>query len=164
MKKISLIIQSLSIISVAAFAGAMLMLYTALLSFWKQIPPADFLNWFSIYSSGIETTTGALGILSLILPLISIFLVRKISTSRNYWLLAYALVIGIMIITFSFFLEANSSFVSKSIDINAVGKTLKMWGSLHSIRISMGFLSAIFALVGLTKYISNSTSPILKEE
>lgn len=163
MKKVRLVIQILSIISIASFAGAMLMLYTSLVSFWEQIPPDDFLNWFSSYSSGITVTTGLLVKLSILFPLISIFITWKIPLSRNYWLIAYVFIIGIMVITFSFFIETNTAFVSKTIELAHVKASIKMWGDLHFIRTIMGFASSFFAVLGLVTYLSSTYSSLSKE-
>ncbi len=156
MKKIKFLIQILSVISIAGFAGSMLMLYTSLVSFWKQIPPDQFLDWFSNYSSGITTTTGLFVKLSMLLPLISIVMAWKVSASRNYWLISYAFIIGIMVVTFAFFIGANESFVSKTIELGDVKETLNTWGNLHALRIGLGFLSAFFAALGLAKYLSST--------
>lgn len=164
MKRLILSIQILSIISIGAFAGAMTMLYTALVSFWKQVPAGDFLHWFSNYSSGIETSTGPLVMLSLILPLISIFLVRKIPKSRMYWLISFLLCIGIMAITMSFFVGANTSFANGSIELDQVKETLNTWGKLHIVRISLAFISSIFAGIGLVNYMSETGNDKLKNE
>lgn len=158
MKKLRLAIQIISIICLASFAGGMVMLYTALVSFWKQIPPADFLDWFSNYSSGIEDATGPFVKLSMLLPLISIILVWKVPRSRLYWLLSYAFVIGIMVVTFAFFIEANSSFASKTIELSLVAEKVNTWGNLHLLRIGMGFISAILGGIGLVKYIGSMNS------
>lgn len=153
MKTLRLTFQILGLISVASFAGAMLMLYTALVPFWKQVPPAEFIEWFSNFSSGIQLTTGLLGFASIIFPIASVFLVWKVHKSRLYWILSSVLVIGIMIITFAFFLDANSSFANKTIELNEVANTLNTWGNLHFIRIILGFGSALFAAFGFTNFI-----------
>ncbi len=159
MKKLCLLVQVSSIISIAAFAGSMLMLNTSLVSFWKQIPPNEFLNWFSNYSTGIEMTTGPMLKLTMLLPLISIILVWKIPKSRYYWLTSYMLIIGIMVITVAFFIDANTSFVAKTVELENVKVIVTTWGTLHSIRTNLGFLSALFALIGLYNCVlSTSTS------
>ncbi len=157
MKKITVLIQVVSIISIGAFTGAMIMLYTAILSFWKQASPEDFLNWYANYASGIMDSTGPLVMLSLILPLICIFLVRKIPQSRTYWLISFLLSIVIMVITLSYFVDVNTSFGNKSIELNHVKETLETWGKLHIVRISIAFVSAVFAGIGMVKYLSNSS-------
>ncbi len=158
MKKIKLLVQILSVISIAGFAGSMLMLYTSLVPFWKQLPSEDFLNWFSNYSSGITATTGLFVKLSMLIPLTSIFLTWKTHVSRNYWAISYAFILGIMVITFSFFIEANESFVSKTIELKDVKEAINTWANLHAIRIVFSFLSAFFAALGMIKYISSTTS------
>ncbi len=156
MKKIVLLIQVLCIISLGAFTGAMTMLYTAVLSFWKKAPPEDFLNWYSDYSSGITTTTGPLVVLSIILPLICIFLVVKIPKSRVYWIISFLFCAGIMVITMNYFVEVNSSFANKSIELSFIKETLNTWGKLHIIRILMAFVSSVFAGAGMITYLSKN--------
>lgn len=154
MKNLRLPIQILSIASIAAFAGSMLMLYTTLVPFWKQMAPNNFLAWFSDYSSGITTTTGPFVKLCMLLPLTSILLVWKVPSSRVYWLISYAFILGIMVITFSFFIEANESFTNGTIELALVDEKVRLWGELHGIRTVLGFLSTVFAALGLLKYWS----------
>ena len=72
---LSLLVNLAPLLIIAVFCGFMLCIYTAHLPFWKQIPPENFLDWFSTYSGGISNGTGPLGILSLvILPLITLIL------------------------------------------------------------------------------------------
>ncbi len=104
-------------------------------------------------------TTGPMVKLTMLLPLISIILVWKIPKSRYYWLTSYMLIIGIMVITVAFFIDANTSFVAKTVELENVKVIVTTWGKLHSIRTILGFLSALFALIGLYNCVlSTSTS------
>lgn len=156
MNRIVISFQIVSIILLGAFAGAMIMLYTAILSFWKKSTPQDFLDWYDSYASGIMDATGPLVMASIGLPLICFVLVIRNKQSRVYWLGSFLLSVIIMIITLSYFVNVNTSFVDQSIELDKVKKTLKTWGSNHLIRISLAFLSAIFAGIGLSKYLTNS--------
>ena len=132
--------------------GFMLCIYTTLLSFWKQVPPESFLNWFSNYSGGISKGTGPLGMLNLILPLITLTITWSNTNSRAYWLLSFLLILGVIAITMIFFVKTNSSFMNKTIALEAVPDTLVTWGKLHLIRIIMTAIAAISAVIGIIKY------------
>lgn len=155
MKKISTLIQVVSIACLGAFAGAMIMLYTAILSVWKKVTPQDFLDSYSDYSSGIMDTTGPLVMCSLILPLVCFFLTLRNKQSRIYWAFSFLLSAVIMAITLSYFVEVNTSFAEASLGLSLVKTTLDTWGTNHLIRIALAFVSAISAGFGLVKYLSN---------
>ncbi|WP_299105999.1 DUF1772 domain-containing protein [uncultured Tenacibaculum sp.] len=154
MKSLTTIIQILSIIVTGMFSGAMIMLYTAVLSFWKQTKPSGFLIWYSNYSSGIIDSTGPLLMLSICLPLLSFVLVRKFSRINIYWLLSFLLCVLIMIITLIYFVDVNTSFGEKSIEIGNIKSTLNTWGNLHLIRILLALFSSFLGGIGLVKYLS----------
>ncbi|SNZ01167.1 protein of unknown function [Flagellimonas pacifica] len=146
-------IQVISIACLGAFAGAMIMLNTAILSFWKKAAPEDFLDWYADYASGIMDATGPLVMSSLILPLVCFFLVIKNKQSRIYWIISFSLSVIIMIITMGYFVGVNTSFAEQSIELVQIKETLDTWGRNHLIRISLAFASALFAGIGLVKYL-----------
>ncbi|MEM7372556.1 MAG: DUF1772 domain-containing protein [Bacteroidota bacterium] len=154
MKNIALASQFGSLLVIATFCGVMLCIYTSHLPFWKQVAPDDFLHWFSTYSGGISDATGPLGILSLILPVVTLAVTWSNSNSRIYWLLASLLMVGVIAITMIFFVKANTSFMNKTISVEAIPETLVTWGRLHFIRITMTSLAAILAVIGILKYQS----------
>ncbi len=154
MKCIIQICQFGTLLSIAIFCGVMLCIYTAHLPFWKQMPPEEFLNWFSKSSSGISNATGPLGILSLLLPLITLIMTWSNPNGPTYWLLSFLLVLGVIAMTMIFFVKANTSFMNKTIALEAIPETLVTWGKLHLIRIIMTFLAAISTVIGIIKYQS----------
>ncbi len=156
MRKITIAIQIVSIVSMGAFAGAMIMLYTAILSFWKKASPEEFLGWYSNYASGIMDATGPLVMSSILLPLICMVLVWKIPKSRIYWLISLLLSVIIMVITLSYFVDVNTSFADQSIELNRVKETLETWGQFHIIRISIAFISSVFGGMGIVQYLSKN--------
>ncbi len=149
MKKISILIQIVSIACLGAFFGAMLMLYTAILSLWKQSSPSDFLDWYVDYASGIMDTTGPLVMSSLFLPLLCFILVLKNKQSRVYWAISFLLSVSVMAITMSYFVGVNSSFADRTIELSQISGTLDTWGKLHVVRISLAFMAAVFGGMGL---------------
>ena len=155
MKPIAVLFQIVSIILLGAFTGAMIMLYTAILSFWKKTTPQDFLDWYDSYASGIMDATGPLVMASIGLPLICFVLVIKNRESRIYWLGSFLLSVIIMIITLSYFVDINTSFSDQTIKLGKIKETLKTWGDFHLIRILLAFISTLFATIGLVKHISS---------
>lgn len=152
MKTIIIASQFSTILILAAFCGVMICIYTAHVPFWKQVPPEEFLGWFSTYSVGISNATGPFGMLSLVLPLITLILTWSNTNSRLYWLLSFLLILGVIAITMVFFVKANTSFMNKTIAIETIPDTLVTWGKLHLVRIIMTTFSAISAAIGVTKY------------
>ena len=152
MKNIILASPFSTLMIIATFCGVMICIYTSHLSYWKQAPPNEFLNWFSTYSGGISNATGPLGMLSLILPLITLILNWRNTNSKAYWLISFLLIAGVFFITMIFFVKANTSFINKTIAIEAIPNTLLTWGKLHLVRIFITFLAAVSAVIGIFKY------------
>lgn len=152
MKNISTVSQFSALFSIACFCGVMLCIYTSHLSYWKQIPAENFLDWFSSYSGGISTATGPLGMLSLILPFVVLIITWGNTNSRAYWLCSFLLMLAVIAITMLFFVKTNTSFMEKTIPLNAVPNTLITWGKVHLIRIVLTTISAISAVIVIIKY------------
>lgn len=158
MNRVVVSFQILTITIVGAFTGAMIMLYTAILAFWKLATHAEFLNWYTNYASGIMDATGPLLMSSIILPLISAFLVRNNPKSRKYWIISFFLCGIIMAITLSYFVDVNATFSDRSIEMTTVKNTLNTWGNLHLVRISLAFISTLVGGVGLVKYLQTKVN------
>lgn len=155
MNKIIVFIQIFAITVIGTFTGAMIMLYTAILAFWKQATSTEFLNWYANYSTGIMDSTGPLLMSSIVLPLICAFLVWRNRQSRMYWLISFILTGMIMLITLNYFVDVNTSFGNKSIELNSIKETLNTWGNFHLVRIFLAFISTLIGAFGLVKYISS---------
>lgn len=152
MKNIIVVSQFSALFSIACFCGVMLCIYTSHLSYWKQISPEGFLDWFSTYSGGISNATGPLGILSLILPLITLIVTWGNTNSRTYWMCSFLLMLAVIAITMFFFVKTNTSLVNKTIPLHAVPHTLITWGKVHLVRIVLTSISAVSAVIGIIKY------------
>ncbi len=152
MKNIIIVSQFSALFSIACFCGVMLCIYTSHLSYWKQIPAESFLDWFSSYSGGISNATGPLGILSMLLPFVVLIVTWGNSNSRAYWLYSFLLALAVIAITMLYFVKTNTSFIEKTIPLNAVPNTLITWGKVHLIRIVLTSISAISAVIGIIKY------------
>ena len=152
MKNIIIASQFSTVLILATFCGVMICIYTAHVPFWKQVPPEEFLDWFSTYSGGISNATGPFGMLSLVLPLITLILTWSNTNSRLYWLLSFLLILGVIAITMVFFVKTNTSFMNKTVAVEAIPDTLVTWGKLHLVRIIMTAFSAISAAIGIIKY------------
>ena len=123
MKNIIIASQFSTVLILATFCGVMICIYTAHVPFWKQIPPEEFLGWFSTYSGGISNATGPFGMLSLALPLITLILTWSNTKSRLYWLLSFLLILGVMAITMVCFVKANTSFMNKTVAVETIPDT-----------------------------------------
>ena len=151
-KKFVQVIQFVSLISIVAFFGFMLCIYTSHLSYWKQVEPEEFLNWFSTYSRGISVGTGPLGVMSLAFPLITLIMIRGHASSRTWWIMSIFLILGIFTITILFFVNTNNSFMNRTISMDAIPQTLVIWGELHLARMVMALGAAFSAVIGIIKY------------
>jgi len=149
-------IQFLGLIIIAAFGGVIFNIYSGHLSFWKKLPPEDFLNWYSNYSSGIIKSTSPLDIISIAILIISVILVWNVPQSRIYWVISLFLIVGIIVITMLYYIKTNSSFSSRTIELSEIRDNFSTWGRIHIVCISMAFFASITAGIGIIKYIQNT--------
>lgn len=138
-----------TIISMAAFAGVMLCIYTSHLTIWKQAPPQEFLHLFQRFSPGISNATGLTGILGLLLSIITLIITWKSKNTSIYWTWSFVLISSAIVLTMVYFVRVNGSFTDQSILLEDVPKTLETWGMLHSVRIVMATLAAVFGGIGI---------------
>lgn len=143
--------NALAVCGAAACAGAMMLIGYALGSFWRSLPPAAFLDWFSANSYLLGrvmfTLTGvtALGLVS------SLWLDRKDTRLRVLWGGALASVFVVGLVTTVYELPLNAAFMARATPVNEVGAALDSWLWWHTVRIIFGLLAAVLGVAALAR-------------
>lgn len=139
----------IAICGAGIFTGAMLTIGLTLGAFWKSIPPADFLDWFSaneflivrsIAVAAVPTAAGVLGSLWF-----------GPGSARLWWGLAVVALLLLGAITAIFHLPINAAFAARSVPLDQVAATIDRWLSLHAIRIALGLLATVSGVIAITR-------------
>ncbi len=154
------ILNILGICGTGAFTGTMLTIALILGDYWKSIPPQEFLDWFSanehllIRMIAIVSVPAAVGVIA------SLFLALRNPRSRLWWAVSFAALLVLAVITVVVHLPMNASFSAKSVPLDQVGATIDRWLAWHWIRIGLGLLATVAAVLGTTAYpATRSDSP-----
>lgn len=132
----------------AAFTGAMLTIGLVLGSYWKSLPPAEFLDWFADNSILIARTI-PLFVVPALVGLIGGAICDRHSPQLKLWLASLGSMIGILVVTFAFHLPMNAEFNAKSVSPADVSPMLDRWLWLHTIRIILGLAASILSVLAI---------------
>jgi hypothetical protein len=145
------VVNYTAIIASAAFAGAMIFIGIALSSYWRNLPPEQFLNWFSENSFYIARAIPVFVGPSVLAIIGSLIMSWRNVSARPYWISSLLCLVGVGIVTVAIHLPANSTFVLKSVELEKVSSELWWWTTWHIMRILLGLSSAVCAIVATVK-------------
>lgn len=152
-----LIFNILAVCGTAVFTGTLLTIGLTLGPYWKSLPAAEFLDWFSknIHFIGrwlpVYLATIALGLAG------SLWLGWADSHQRYLWGAAIICIAGLLIITVVYNGRMNSQFVAKSIPLEHVPVVLNRWLTFHTVRTLLALAASI---VGVVAVSTSATSRI----
>lgn len=152
MNTINKLIQLLTIALNGAFIGAMILIATVLVPFWKSSEPQVFLDWFANYSANIGSLMIPLGPGVLVLAIISLFLNKD---NKLLWLLTIILTIANVLYFPIYYLPTNSSFAEQTIALESVGSELNNWITYHWQRTFFALGALITSVIAVMKSMSN---------
>lgn len=145
-----LAVNFLAVIGSALFAGAMLNIGLSFGAFWKSLPPAAFLDWFSQNSHLIGRTIPLFVVPTLAGLALSLWFGWN-EPGRMLWLIAAACFAVILVITAAYHLPTNATFAAKSVALDQVGPALNTWLTLHAARIALGIAAAVFGFMAMQR-------------
>src|SRR5689334_18182809 len=114
------ILNILGICGAGAFTGTMLTIALILGDYWKSIPPAEFLDWFStnehllIRMIAIVSVPTAIGVAG------SLLLTLRDPPARLWWSVSFGALLVLAVITVVVHLPMNASFSAKSVPLDQV--------------------------------------------
>lgn len=147
---IKLAFNILAICGAAGFAGVMLCIGVTLGGYWKSLPTAEFLDWFAANNQFVSRSIPIVFLPTFIGIIGSIWLSWG-NPEFKLWAFSGLCILIVAILTFAFFVPANTQFASGSVDIAAASDKLDQWLKLHYLRIGFAMIAAILGCVALSK-------------
>lgn len=134
-----------------AFAGLMLNIGLTFGAYWKGLPPAAFLDWFSTNGHLIGRTIPVVLVPAIIGICASIWLAPPAPGTRLFWLASLAAIALILAVTMLYHLPTNARFAARTVALDQVGATLDRWLWLHWVRIVLGFAATIAGVMAIAR-------------
>ena len=139
-------------IALGLMAGALLAEGAILVSFWKLLPPEEFLSWYRRHGALLLRFFGPLEVAAALLA-IAAAAVHWLSGSagRHLLVLSALLAVAVLAVFPLYFQRVNASFAAATIPVDRVASELRRWSSWHCARTliaTAGFVAALVALNG----------------
>lgn len=146
-----LIFNILAVCGAAVFTGVMLNIGLTLGAYWRSLPPAEFLEWFSRNGHFVGRTI-PLYLAPTILGMAgSFWLEWSDSHQRHLWGTALICILALLVITAIYHLPMNSQFAAKAVSPDQVPAALTMWLRLHAVRVALGLIASVIGLVAVSR-------------
>lgn len=147
----SLLFNILAVTGSAMFAGVMLAIGVILGGYWKTLPAADFLEWFSQHSGLVMRAIPTVVIPTLIGLVGALWLDWSNSASRIIWLGAAGCILAVLAITMSYFVPSNAAFAAKTIAVDEVPGKLDTWLMIHNVRIALAMAASALGVWAISR-------------
>lgn len=150
MKQSNFNLYTVTAIALSVFAGGCLVVLLGFVPMWKQLQPAEFLQWFSENGKTIGVIMLPLEMIPFTLSVRSYLKLRKTQgSSRTMLLLANICNMIILAMFFMYFLPVNASFLDGSMPFEKVSEALNNWQYFHLNRTILSILAAIFGILAI---------------
>ncbi|CAH2396406.1 DUF1772 domain-containing protein [Mesorhizobium ventifaucium] len=146
-----LLFNILAISGSAMFAGVMLTIGVTLGGYWKSLPAAEFLDWFSQNDQFIIRTIPFVVVPTLIGLIGSLSLSWSEGGIRSLWIGAIACVVAVLVLTMAWFLPTNAQFATKSIPLDQVPARLDTWLMVHNVRILLATVASVLGILAVAR-------------
>lgn len=143
--------QILAVAGSAAFAGVMLAIALILGPFWRSLPPADFLAWFSANSGFIARTIPVVAGPTVLGLVGALALSWGNAGARNLWLMAVACLVALAVLTIAYFLPINATFNQGTLPPAEVAGRIDAWLAVHWGRIGLAFAAATLGCLAIRR-------------
>ncbi|MEM7533940.1 MAG: DUF1772 domain-containing protein [Chloroflexota bacterium] len=142
----------LAICSMAGFSGVMITIGVSFGGYWRSLPPAEFLAW---YGKNVQFVSNAIPLIVVpaFIGLIgAVWVSWSVASVRNLWLVSFLLFIVVAVMTFAYFVPANTAFANSEIAVADVTAKLNQWVMVHYVRIGLAMLSAIVGCIAMARH------------
>jgi hypothetical protein len=126
----------------------MLCIGVTLGGYWRSLSPEAFLDWFATNSRFISNAIPLL-VLPTLVGLAGSLGMAWNSASFAAWVASALSIMAVLILTFAFFLPANTAFANKTIELVALTAKLDQWLMLHYVRVALAMLAAVLGCVAI---------------
>lgn len=145
-----LVFNILGVCGAGIFTGAMLVIGLTLGTYWQSLPPAEFQDWFA-KNGNLVGNTIPLYVLPTVIGLLGSAWLAGAGTTRTLWLVAFAAIALLLVITFAYHLPLNAKFAAKAVPIDEVAGALSGWIAFHWARIGLGLFAAVTSAVAIAR-------------
>lgn len=145
-----LILNILGVCGSGVFTGAMLVIGLTLGTYWQSLPPSEFLDWFAANGNLIGNTI-PLYVLPTVIGLLGSAWLAGAGSTRTLWLVAFAAIAVLLIITFAYHLPLNARFAAKAVPVEEVAGALSGWMAFHWARIGLGLVAAVTSAIAISR-------------
>lgn len=128
----------------------MLCIGVTLGGYWKSLPTAQFLDWFTANNQFVSRSIPIIFMPTLIGVIGSIWLSWG-NPEFLLWAFSGLCIVIVAILTFAFFVPANTQFASGSMNNAVASGKLNQWLMLHNFRIGFAMIAAILGCLALSK-------------
>lgn len=143
MKKI---LPYISIITISAFVGNMIVIGLGFGTYWKSLEPSVFMQQFTLQFPNLLAPTMGILLPALISTIILVIITKEQKEIRKNWIIA---LLGLLIactITSVYHLPTNFGFMESKYSNEVALNKLNTWFLLHWVRTSVVFISAIYSI------------------
>ena len=138
----------LAICGAAGFSGVMLCIGLTLGGYWRSLAPAEFLDWFAANNQFVARSIPVVFLPTLIGLIGSVWLAWG-SPGFRLWLASLLCLIVVAILTFAYFVPANTAFANKSVEEAATTARLNQWLAIHYARIAFAAAAAVIGCLAI---------------
>lgn len=135
-------VNTLAVVSVAAFAGVMISVGVTLGGYWTSLQPDEFLAWFE-RNNGYVARSVPITVAPALLGLVGSIVVSWGDSEVWLWLISTMCVGAVLVMTARYFVPANTAFASGQLATADVPARLRQWLLVHSLRITLATAAAI---------------------
>ncbi|CAN5910946.1 hypothetical protein BH11BAC7_BH11BAC7_00660 [soil metagenome] len=152
MKNLSLYTWTTSLL--ALFSGGSLIVLFVLVPFWHSMESAELIQFFKRFGGRIAAVMLPMEVFPLVLSFLAYSAARKNNADeRKLWLSVNISNILILLTLFVYFIPVNLSFINATISRDDVPAELIRWQIVHGIRTLLTLVSAVLAILALSKLI-----------
>ena len=145
---IKTIFNIIAICGAAGFAGVMLCIGVTLGGYWKSLPIDEFLDWFAANNQFIARSIPIIFVPTFICVLGSIWFSWG-ESGFKLWAASGLCILVVAILTFAFFVPANTQFASGMMDLAVATDKLNQWLNIHNFRVGFAALAAVLGCLAI---------------
>ncbi|MBD2463167.1 hypothetical protein H6G89_19200 [Oscillatoria sp. FACHB-1407] len=142
MQRLATSLQVSALIALSAFSGAFLFIALVMVKFWQSLEPQRFLDWMTNDLFFLPKLMVPLNMVSLLLAIAALAVSWKPFPNQRLILSFGVFLILICTLTFPvYFADANTEFVTQSIELSQVATKLSTWSIWHWVRTGLALLA-----------------------
>ena len=145
------IFNVLAVCGTAVFTGMLLTIGLTLGPYWKSLPPAEFLDWFSRHSHLVGQTIAPVLFPTLLGLAGSLWLGWSDARRRHLWGAALVCILVLLVVTSIYNGPLNGQFVSKAVPPDEVPAALDTWLRAHAARVALGLAASVLGVLAVSR-------------